>query len=1488
MDSLTSLYANNTTWWKRFFRYGLVYCALIVGMLVFWGFQYQREQRFRVEELLNLEVGRMHDANLDLLRMVDEARKDMEFLSSMGGLEDFLADSDQDGAMAALFRNLVEVNPAYLQMRLLDESGNELLRVNRKGNRVEQVEEADLQQKMHRDYFREAISCEAGQTYYSALDLNVEHGRIEVPYVPVMRVGHVVEGPRGKVLFLVNLAMGPMLERYGAHQWVFNSRGQVIHGDGAWDFYFKPVQTLKERDPFLWELFSRNLGEDGRFLESDLAFSVMGIEQGQYPRKWLVVSFLDEEIVDAIMQGYRNRVYLTLGATALVLLMGTLLVAYYASKARHARYRFQALFEQASDPHFLVNDSFHFVKCNQASLDILGAKRFSEVEGVNIIRFCPEQQSDGSNSEEKARSYLALTDLRGSYRFDWEVKNVAGELVPLEVSLTLVSKGNVSLYLGVCRNLSESKRAEAALQESEARYRILTENAPEAIVILDAERLKIIEVNRNTEVLLKEQRENILDFHPEEFFPLFQPDGTRTLRHIIRAIRRARRGENPVQELVIKDSFGERHSVEVRLVHFNAGGRKFIRVSVNDVTDRVKMQRMLARQANFLKEQASKSEQEWALLRAVMASTPDILFYTDLEGRLLGCNRAFEQFVGMSEREVVGKLGKELFRDEVGSKFDLNNRTTLNSQKTLENEQWVVMKDDRVLVHTLRTPVFNSENKVIGIIGLGRDITQRKRSEDQLMIAKQQAEEANRYKSEFLANMSHEIRTPMNAIVGMAHLMEKSDLDPKQNEYLRKVKSSARVLLGIIDDILDFSKIEAGRLEMEAVDFSLQEAFQNLSDMISLRAEEKGLELIFRVAPDVPELLKGDPLRLGQILINLASNAVKFTEKGEIYIGVEVAHDLSVEDPNEVTLRFSVEDTGIGMSQQQVINLFKAFSQADSSITRRYGGTGLGLAISKKLVQLMGGVIQVRSMEGEGSRFQFTVSFPVVKHAAEPTVAKDKRLRVMVIEENPKVLEVLQEYLEYAGMEVLHERNGRDAITNLGSLQESSPVDLVVVDWKLRGLDGIETTRLIKYDPDFQKMPVLLMVNTYGREETMRNARGARINGFISKPVGRQELLVAIEHAMKRRDLQGKGTATPTRAMRKEALCIAGAHILLVEDNKINQEVAIGILDHMGVKVEVANHGQEALDILHSGKQQFDAVLMDLQMPVLDGIETTKQLRSDKRFDHLPIIAMTAHALTKDREQCYEVGMNAHTAKPIDPANLLRELSKWVQPGREKQPVVSKVEKRSNTESILPNKVEGIDIQSAVAKVGGNQALILRLLKRFQDDFEDAARRIVSAFNSGNRDVAARLAHNVKGVSGNIGAKTLCEVSAKLEQSIEKANKQEFLQAVASFSHALEEVMDSIKLLRDAEKPSSEEDGKHESREVHREHIAPLIKSIAVLVNENSFEADIKVGELKSELAYTPLQQDAMQLEQQISDYDYDGARATLQRLAEVLEVQIA
>jgi two-component system sensor histidine kinase/response regulator len=540
------------------------------------------------------------------------------------------------------------------------------------------------------------------------------------------------------------------------------------------------------------------------------------------------------------------------------------------------------------------------------------------------------------------------------------------------------------------------------------------------------------------------------------------------------------------------------------------------------------------------------------------------------------------------------------------------------------------------------------------VVGSWSDIDIRKAAEQAIQAAQAELEKASEAKSAFLANMSHEIRTPMNAVLGLSHLALKTDPSPRQRDYLVKIKSSGQHLLGIINEILDFSKIEAGKLSVESIEFDLDKVLENVGNLISEKAEAKGLELIFDVEPSVVSTrLRGDPLRLGQILINFCNNAVKFTEKGEVIVRAKVLE--AIEDGRLV--EFSVSDTGIGMAEAQIGRLFQAFEQADTSTTRKYGGTGLGLAISKRLAELMGGDVGVTSELGKGSRFWFTARLGKGAVAPRPSLLRSdlRGRRALIIDDSSSARSVLSNMLRNLTFVVDEAPSGEEGTEMVREgAKRSEPYEIIFVDWQMPLLDGIETSKRILALPDLSIRPHLVMVTAYGREDVLKQAEENGLENVLIKPVTSSTLfdtIVSVLHA--HREETGHAQIAPSFEIARTR----GTRVLLVEDNEINQEVAIGLLEDAAIQVDLAENGEIAVRMAQ--ETDYDAVLMDMQMPVMDGIEATRAIRSEPRFQNLPIIAMTANAMAADREKCLKAGMNDHIGKPIDPDELFSVLLRW-------------------------------------------------------------------------------------------------------------------------------------------------------------------------------------------------------------------------------------
>ncbi|MBF0611438.1 MAG: PAS domain S-box protein [Magnetococcales bacterium] len=930
---------------------------------------------------------------------------------------------------------------------------------------------------------------------------------------------------------------------------------------------------------------------------------------------------------------------------------------------------------------------------------------------------------------------------------------------------------------------SRLHQAGSELRHSEQRLRAILDTAMDAIIAIDTDS-RILEFNPAAEKIFGFRKEDVLGKSLGQ--TIIPPE--KWEQHSLGLARYLATGEkrmlNQHIEVTAMDIHGARIPTEISITVTKDKEFTFFTAYMRDITARKQMLTSLedaissSELANQgLREEVLRHEKTLSLLqaseerfRSVTMSIWDAIVAVDQTQKIIFWNRGAETLFGYTQEEALDNNLSML----IPARFEKSH--TLGMQRCLSQRghgPLVGQTTELTGVHKSghEFPLELSLNSWMTSEGpyfsaIIRDITERKRTEETLLEAKESAEKANQAKSIFLAHMSHEIRTPMNTIIGMGYLLSQSLHEPVQRNQMQKIQNAAETLLGIIDNILDFSKIEAGRMVLERLPFDLFNIMEKISGMISQQAEQKGLEVVFALPAQLPHALIGDALRLEQILLNLCTNAIKFTHAGEVIIAIEAVENNA---PN-IKLRFSVRDTGIGLSEEEIGRLFQAFAQADSSTTRHYGGTGLGLAICKRLVEMMGGEISVSSKSGEGSEFVAIIPFEQQYPGCEgkSKASAIPALRVLVVDDNDCARHVLQSMVKDLGFECVTACSGESALLELeqtvGGQQKN--YDIVLLDWRMPCLNGIETARHIKNHIQFAKPPVIVMVTAFGRQDVLEAAKDAGIEGIMLKPVTPSTLLDTIVSSHGGMELSDGETAVKASDQMNSTRNLQGVRILVVEDHEVNWQVMEGILHKAGALVTWAGNGQIALDLLIGGNKPFDCVLMDLQMPVVDGYDTTRILRHHFSKETLPIVAMTAHALKSERDKCMALGMNDYLTKPVHIKTLLASLAEVI---GHKWPILNSLP----TSPLVPvtemNKVPkeaplyGINRSEALDRIDGDEELLDRMLEIFANKYVSLEMEFTTAFSQGDRAAIRHLAHAVKGAAGAIAAGKVVELASHLE-----------------------------------------------------------------------------------------------------------------------------
>ncbi len=868
-------------------------------------------------------------------------------------------------------------------------------------------------------------------------------------------------------------------------------------------------------------------------------------------------------------------------------------------------------------------------------------------------------------------------------------------------------------------------------------------------------------------------------------------------------------------------------------------------------------------------------------LKTILNTIPLAIVVSDLKGRILVANPHSSAEIETDGRSLVGRNMAEFYlhaedRDSVIAEIREHGRILGRNLR--------FRTDKGHIIDGLLSAIPIRFGDRIANLGILVNLTERVKMERELAEAKKQAEVASRFKSDFLANMSHEIRTPMNAIIGMSHLTLQTDLTAKQFDYVEKIRFSAHNLLGIINDILDFSKIEAGKLDIEETNFNLDDVLENLAGMVNMKAEEKGLEILFKRDVTAPSALIGDPLRLGQILLNLVQNAIKFTRQGEVIVGVELVK----QHRKHLRLRFSVTDTGIGIDEERIPHLFDAFVQADSSTTREHGGTGLGLSICRQLVGLMGGEISVESKVDAGSRFQFILDFGRQEGVSSRLFEPDPDLhgmRVLLVDDNPAAQNILREMLASFSFDVDVVGSAAAAYERLleagaRELPEPLPYDLVVMDWRMPEINGIDATRHIKNHLELIEQPRFILITAFGREEVLQQAEMIGFDGVLIKPINPSTFFDTIVSAFRNE----RGGLRVRSSIASEVKRLKGK-VLLVEDNSINQQVARDLLESFGLLVVIAEDGAVAVQQVQ--ETDFDLVFMDVQMPVMDGYAATSAIRAKPEFEKLPIIAMTAHAMVGDRERCLAAGMDDYLSKPINPEALFAMLNRWLD--GEVQQQQEMFSDGADEGITLPEQLPGIELAWGLQRVGGNRVLYIKLLGDFQRKYQRCCKVLTDYLEAGDTVSSRRYVHTLQGVAGNIGAKELQGAARKLEESIRQDDIQHQPPLIEQLCESANTVFEGLaSCVSQWEKAGQEIEAGQEKGFISISEIGGILRKMFRLLQEGDSEAGLLLQPMAAFARTEPeIARQIDSLRGQIDDYEFDEALVTLNQIAGWLEIPL-
>ncbi|WP_321401801.1 response regulator [Maridesulfovibrio sp.] len=1037
----------------------------------------------------------------------------------------------------------------------------------------------------------------------------------------------------------------------------------------------------------------------------------------------------------------------------------------------------------------------------------------------------------------------------------------------------------LSSYVGLALErlflMEKGREQTLALKEREIKYRSIFDNASDAILLMDLD-YNLVSANPEAVSMFRcSSEEELLSYRPENLIVPNQFEGV-FFDGLLEDLSRTSVAKGELDfDIVCRRLDGEEFFASVRARKMDISGRPLLQTTLSDVTEQRRTKKEL--------------QDSYHRLHDIVEFLPDPTIVIDSKGTVLAWNKAVEEATGVRKEDIIGKGDHEYSLSFYGERrpilIDFALRDDL--EPLTDEYESLERRGDKVYgeVYTPRAfggegayfwgiagPLRNQTGQIVGAVECMRNVTERRQVEKELNRSRLAAEAATRAKSEFLANMSHEIRTPMNSILGFGHLLQNAELDPLQREYLDKMMSSADSLLSIIGDILDFSKIEAGKFVLEDVEFNLDDVLEKICNMVAVKAECKGIDFVLSVEPEVPFNLRGDPLRLGQVLINLTNNAVKFTDTGEVSLIVACETDCD----GDSRIRFTVRDSGIGLSREEISMLFNSFTQADASTTRKYGGTGLGLAIARSLVELMGGSVSVESQPGLGSSFYFTIPLSAVgkeNSIVLPEIAEG--MKVLVVESNRIARDFVRSTLENAGFRVAVDSSASAALERLAGQSAKDAFSFILISGKLYDMHVTDAVGRIRGIAGLENIPIILMAPVNVDDSFRREAALMGVDGFVSRPVTRTSLYSSLGDEF----AELENSAAPAdygEPVPEIGFSGTAPRVLVVEDNELNQQVARRMLESLGLTVDVAENGRKALDALNS--EIYNLVLMDIQMPEMDGLTAARIIRSDIRYAKLPILAMTAHAMPGDREKSIAAGMNEHLIKPVNPDDLKKALGKYLDVDIV---AYTPLADDAGIEDEPPLQFPGINSAKGLLNIGNNRESYLKVLQGFRNGYENFPAELRSILDESGREQALMKIHSLKGVAGNIGAGNIYELCRALESDMRAEGSGGYTESLNYLIAELQMVLKGLEGLDVSKVPQSRE------YVFDKEKSFNLISKLYIMLGEGDAESGDVLDELRVHFNLESYTEQLDELTRHIENFDFDDGRSVLEFIAEKLGVQL-